>query len=279
MTSGAKKEKARKKRREQKLLQEQQQRVDEEKAQRVPVSTPVSLPTPVGEPPLLRPYGNRPDSDEYHEPIPSSRDTSRMPSPPPSPYEDMPDIPIHTRVGPSVAYYSTPNHRLRPQRQPFPRSLPKRLPIPQSSPPSTPLAPIHALTIHSGPFDHPLPVLELPRAMPLPNEPSTLFHLQRDPPYRALPADTAYGTAQSVLAAACAEQHPWIYFARGRIGEIAWGHNDEREDYLGHLPCDQLIFLATITQMLELEPDLALFFESAITDFANAWVDHCDGLG
>ncbi|KAJ6587517.1 hypothetical protein DFH09DRAFT_1141263 [Mycena vulgaris] len=199
-----------------------------------------------------------------------------MPSPPPSPYEDTPDIPIHTVYARSTT--PTPrdfsalrseaahlwrtirrrNHRLLPQRRPFPCSLPKR--VPQLPPPPTPSAPLHLLR-HSEPFEHPLPVLALPRATPLPDDPPNLFHLKRDPPYRALPADPVYGTAQSALAAACAKQFPWIYLARARIADIAWPPDDERENYLVHLPCDQLIFLATMTEMMDLEPDLAIFFQ------------------
>ncbi|KAJ7860643.1 hypothetical protein B0H13DRAFT_1900882 [Mycena leptocephala] len=120
----------------------------------------------------------------------------------------------------------------------------------------------------------------VPRPIPLPgdpNDPLPMHMMQREPPPRALPAATAYGTVQSALALVCAQEYPWVYLAVARISEIAWGpHPDARQDYLLDLPCDQLVFVAAITEMISLEPDLAVFFDAAIADFANAWVDHCD---
>ncbi|KAJ6554171.1 hypothetical protein B0H19DRAFT_1071600 [Mycena capillaripes] len=87
--------------------------------------------------------------------------------------------------------------------------------------------------------------------------------------------DTA--TAQSALAVACAREFPWVYLALGKISEIAWGpHPDKHQGYLLHLPCDQLIFLAALTEMMSLQPDLTIFFEKPMANLANAWVDHCD---
>ncbi|KAJ6558374.1 hypothetical protein B0H19DRAFT_1150928 [Mycena capillaripes] len=170
-------------------------------------------------------------------------------------------------------------HRLLPQRResrPFPQALTKRTVI--SAPRANVLAlqddivvvpiPIPAITI---------PVATVPIPVPSPGEPRHPFYLQRDPPACVLPSETAYGTAQSALAVACAREFPWVYLALGRISEIAWGpHPDERQGYLLHLPCDQLIFLAALTEMMSLQPDLAIFFEKPMANLANAWVDHCD---
>ncbi|KAJ7434698.1 hypothetical protein FB451DRAFT_1467254 [Mycena latifolia] len=165
------------------------------------------------------------------------------------------------------------NRRLLPERRPFPRSLPKCLPA-RYAPLPTPATPIHALIPHRDP-DEPLPVLVLPLAMSLPDDPYDLLPLQREPVPRLLPAATAYGTVQSGLALVCAQEYPWVHVALNNISEIAWGpHLDERREYLFDLQPDQLVFLTILAEMTSLEPDFALFFDSAIADFTNAWVDH-----
>ncbi|KAJ6618586.1 hypothetical protein B0H10DRAFT_2433848 [Mycena sp. CBHHK59/15] len=219
---------------------------------------------------------------------------SGSPSPPLRWSDDVPDT-VHTVLAP----HATPaardfsdlrtthpwhtirrrNHRLLPQRReprPFPQSLPK-----QTTTISAPRAEILTLHDHTSvPVPVPaviVPVPTSPIPIPVPGEPRDSFYLQRDPPPCLLPAETAYGTAQSALAVACAREFPWVYLALDRISEIAWGpHPDERQSYLLHLPCDQLIFLAALTEMTSLQPDLAIFFEKPMANLANTWVDHCD---
>ncbi|KAJ7444687.1 hypothetical protein FB451DRAFT_1189481 [Mycena latifolia] len=111
--------------------------------------------------------------------------------------------------------------------------------------------------------------------MSLPDDPYDLLPLQREPVPHLLPAATAYGTVQSGLALVCAQEYPWVHVALNNISEIVWGpHLDERREYLFDLQPDQLVFLAVLAEMTSLEPDFALFFDSAIADFTNAWVDH-----
>ncbi|KAJ7108852.1 hypothetical protein C8R43DRAFT_1043672 [Mycena crocata] len=172
------------------------------------------------------------------------------------------------------------NQRLLPQRRPFPRSFPKRI-SPQESPPPIPSAPIHVLITGQDPND-PVPILALPRPIPMPGDAYSILPFTAEPPSRPLPAETAYGTVHSLLALACAEQFPWLYVSLGHIAEIAWGPlsgPDVREHDLMLLPADQLVFVSALTEMIHLEPDLGIFFERGITDLANAWVDHCDSFG
>ncbi|KAJ6564692.1 hypothetical protein B0H19DRAFT_1141739 [Mycena capillaripes] len=140
-------------------------------------------------------------------------------------------------------------HRLLPQRResrPFPQSLTKRTVI------SAPRANVLALQDDIVVVPIPIPAITIPVAtVPIP-VPSP------DPPACVLPSETAYGTAQSALAVACAREFPWVYLALGGISEIVWGpHPDERQDDVS-------------------QPDLAIFFEKPMANLANVWVDHCD---
>ncbi|KAJ6541294.1 hypothetical protein B0H10DRAFT_1970788 [Mycena sp. CBHHK59/15] len=144
---------------------------------------------------------------------------SRSPSPPLRWSDDVPDT-VHTVLAP----HATPagrdfsdlrtthpwrtirrrNHRLLPQRReprPFPQSLPKR-----TTTISAPRAEILTLHDHTSvPVPVPaviVPVPTSPIPIPAPGEPRDPFYLQRDPPRCVLPAETAYGTAQSALAVA-----------------------------------------------------------------------------
>lgn len=253
MTSGAKKEKARKKARAQKLLEEQR-RVEEETAQRAPVSTPIPLPAaaaplPESFPPTIHDPTSTFDCDErihgIHDPpaFPPGHPSahwpahvrafvygpgSRSPSPPPSWYDDTPDIAtIHTvyiSVAPSPRDFSAlrsesahpwrtirrRHHRLLPQRRdqrPFPRSLPKKTP-PTPIPAvvhtviadTTPLLPRHVLFDNDAPpVSNPILVADNP---PYADEPIPALVLPRPmrlpwDPYHFIPTD--YPTADRSL--------------------------------------------------------------------------------
>ncbi|KAF8184590.1 hypothetical protein K438DRAFT_1837528 [Mycena galopus ATCC 62051] len=123
-----------------------------------------------------------------------------------------------------------------------------------------------------------VPSLELP--LPCILDPPGLFHLHIEPPTHTLPMDTAYGIVHSGLAFICVREFPWLHLSVGRISEIAWGDpTDARGSFLFDLPPDQLVVLAVLAQMMELEPDLALFFEAPVSEFATAWLNHCHGYG
>ncbi|KAJ7483701.1 hypothetical protein B0H11DRAFT_2020192 [Mycena galericulata] len=176
------------------------------------------------------------------------------------------------------------NHRLLPQRRPFPHSLPKHMLAPEEPPPPPPatLNPIHGL-LTEDPND-PVPVLVLPRPVRLPWDPYHFIPSQYPLPARSLPGETVYGPVQSGLALVCAREYPWIFVAHANISEIAWGAHppdvlDEREDVLHELPPDQLVFLAVLVQICNLEPVFAPFLEPAIADFVNGWLEHCCSFG
>ncbi|KAJ7443758.1 hypothetical protein B0H11DRAFT_2291464 [Mycena galericulata] len=167
------------------------------------------------------------------------------------------------------------NHRLLPQRRPFPHSLPKRMLAPEELPPPPPatLIPIHGL-LTEDPNDR-VPVLVLPRPVRLPWDPYHFIPSQFPLPVRSLPGETAYGPVQSGLALVCAREYPWTFLAHANISEIAWGAHppdvlDEREDVLHELPPDQLVFLAVLVQICNLEPVFTSFLEPAIADFRGA---------
>ncbi|KAJ7460396.1 hypothetical protein B0H11DRAFT_2286159 [Mycena galericulata] len=150
------------------------------------------------------------------------------------------------------------NHRLLPQRRPFPRSLPKKTTIPTctvpapASPP-TPLAPMAA---------PPLP----PVVAPSP------------PPVQAptLPAKTPYGLVRSSLALACAGEKA-VLSAVSDVFDIAWGSHTTamQKVHLLDLPGDQLVFLCMLAEFVTLEPVFRDFLHPAIADFAHGWVTHC----
>ncbi|KAJ7441399.1 hypothetical protein B0H11DRAFT_2096340 [Mycena galericulata] len=176
------------------------------------------------------------------------------------------------------------NHRLLPQRRPFPHSLPKRMLAPEEPPPPPPatLIPIHGL-LTEDPNDR-VPVLVLPRPVRLPWDPYHFIPSQFPLPARSLPGETAYGPVQSGLALVCAREYPWTFLAHANISEIAWGAHppdvlDEREDVLHKLPPDQLVFLAVLVQICNLEPVFTSFLEPAIADFVNGWLEHCYSFG
>ncbi|KAJ7018752.1 hypothetical protein C8F04DRAFT_1400017 [Mycena alexandri] len=195
------------------------------------------------------------------------------------------------------------NHRLLPQRRPFPHSLPKKIftPIPAVvhavSDDPTPLLPRHVLladnSLVSNPVlipnnfhraDEPVPVLVLPRPVPLPWDPYYFMPTEYSTAEKSLPAETFYGVVQTGLALVCAREYPWIDLARARISEIAWGAHppdefDEREDVLDLFPPDQLVFLMVLVEICRLEPDFTGFVEPAIADFVNAWLNHCWSIG
>ncbi|KAJ7277998.1 hypothetical protein C8J57DRAFT_1713560 [Mycena rebaudengoi] len=198
------------------------------------------------------------------------------------------------------------NHRLLPQRRDqrlFPRSLPKRTPAPTPAVvhaiedtiplnpdhicvPDEPYPISHPILVADNPphADEPIPVLVLPRALPLPWDPYYFIPTDYPTADRSLPGETFYGPVQSGLALVCAREYPWIALARANISEIAWGAHppdelDEREEVLDLLPPDQLVFLMVLVEICHLEPDFAGFVEPAITDFVNAWLDHCWSAG
>ncbi|KAJ7037305.1 hypothetical protein C8F04DRAFT_1393807 [Mycena alexandri] len=170
------------------------------------------------------------------------------------------------------------NHRLLPQRRPFPRSLPKKIstPIPAVvhavSDGPTPLLPRHVLFADN--------ILILNPVL-TPNN----FHRADEPvPVLSLPAETFYGVVQTGLALVCAHEYPWIDLVRARISEIAWGAHppdefDEREDVLDLFPPDQLVFLMVLVEICRLEPDFTGFVEPAIANFVNTWLNHCWSIG
>ncbi|KAJ7449388.1 hypothetical protein B0H11DRAFT_2079147 [Mycena galericulata] len=141
------------------------------------------------------------------------------------------------------------NHRLLPQRRPFAHSLPKHTLVLEEPPPPPPatLIPIHGV-LAEDPHDC-VPVLVLPRPIRL------LWD-----PYHFIPSyETVYGP------------YPWIFLAHANISEIAWGAHppdvlDERED---------LVFLAVLVEICNLEPVFTSFLEPAIADFVNGWLEHC----
>ncbi|KAJ6529873.1 hypothetical protein DFH09DRAFT_1093837 [Mycena vulgaris] len=177
-------------------------------------------------------------------------------------------------------------HRLVPERRPFPQSLPKRPTL--SSPRHSEQPP--AIHLISDPFippfdaDEPIPVLVLPRPIPLPLDPYQFIPSQCPTLEHSLPGETVYGPVQSGLALVCAREYPWIHVALANISEIAWGAHppdelDEREDVLGVLLPDQLVFLMVLVEICRLELDFTGFVEPAIADFVNAWLDHCWSVG
>ncbi|KAJ7028165.1 hypothetical protein C8F04DRAFT_1291632 [Mycena alexandri] len=123
--------------------------------------------------------------------------------------------------------------------------------------------------------DEPVPVLVLPRPVPLPWDPYYFMPTEYSTAEKSLPGETFYGVVRSGLALVCAREYPWIDLARAHISEIAWGAHppdelDEREDVLDLLPPDQLVFLMMLVEICHLEPDFTGFVEPAIADFVNA---------
>ncbi|KAJ7266698.1 hypothetical protein C8J57DRAFT_1328564 [Mycena rebaudengoi] len=184
------------------------------------------------------------------------------------------------------------NHRLLQHREPrpFPKSLPRR-PVVYSDvlavndhPVSPPPAPSLAPTRHFVPLSiadvESIPVLVLPRPVPLPYDPYYFIPSDFRTEERSLPGETFYGPVQSGLALVCAREYPWNEIARSTISEIAWGAHhpeeyNEHEEVLDLLPPDQLVFLMVLAEICHLEPDFTGFVEPAIADFVNAWLDHC----
>ncbi|KAJ7034240.1 hypothetical protein C8F04DRAFT_1395675 [Mycena alexandri] len=132
--------------------------------------------------------------------------------------------------------------------------------------------------------DEPVPVLVLPRPVPLPWDPYYFMPTEYSTAEKSLPAETFYGVVQTGLALVCAREYPWIDLACTRISEIAWGAHppdefDEREDVLDLFLPDQLVFLMVLVEICRLEPDFTGFVEPAIADFVNAWLNHCWSIG
>ncbi|KAJ7867874.1 hypothetical protein B0H14DRAFT_2730460 [Mycena olivaceomarginata] len=137
------------------------------------------------------------------------------------------------------------NRRVRPQRperRPFPQSLPK----------------IFSLR-------H-LPSPSLPAVLDIPPDP-----IAAAPTF---PANTAYGQVHSNLALACARELPDVYASFEEILEIAGGPPDDREDLLGALPPDQLVFLSTLAAIAALDRGFQQFLYPVIADFTDRWVAH-----
>ncbi|KAJ7921069.1 hypothetical protein B0H13DRAFT_1867067 [Mycena leptocephala] len=220
MTSGAKKEKARKKARAEKLLEKEKARqapsyddsIRAAGSWRGPAHYPEHIRAYLYDTPTGTSFYDTPELAAIHTaPATTSvlalRDFSALRTESPHPWRT----------------FRRRNHRLLPQRHPFPRSLPKKNPLSRPTPLPTPSAPKHALTADPGPYDA-IPVLALPRPIPLPGDPYDPLSMQREPPPRALPAATAYGTVQSALALVCAQEYPWAYLAVARISEITGGN-------------------------------------------------------
>ncbi|KAF8175961.1 hypothetical protein K438DRAFT_1847351 [Mycena galopus ATCC 62051] len=140
------------------------------------------------------------------------------------------------------------NHRLRPQqpeRRPFPQSLPKILTLRHLTPPPS------------------------PAMVDIPPDPATAAP--------TFPARTAYGLVHSNLALACAHELPDVSASFQEILEIAGGPPDDREDLLGALPPDQLVFLSTLAAIAALDRVFQRFLYPVIADFADRWVAHLRG--
>jgi hypothetical protein len=88
------------------------------------------------------------------------------------------------------------------------------------------------------------------------------------------PANTAYGQVHSNLALACARELPDVYASFEEILEIAGGPPDDREDLLGALPPDQLVFLSTLAAIAALDRGFQQFLYPVIADFTDRWVAH-----
>ncbi|KAJ7433963.1 hypothetical protein B0H11DRAFT_2120005 [Mycena galericulata] len=166
------------------------------------------------------------------------------------------------------------NHRLLPQRRPFPHSLPKRMLAPEELPlpPPVALIPIHGL-LAEDPNDR-VPVLVLPRPVRLPWDPYHFIPSQYPLQARSLPGETTYGPVQSGLALVCAHEYPGL-----SLCTLTSRRLHGREDVLYELPPDQLVFLAVLVQICNLEPVFASFLEPAISDFVNGWLEHCFPFG
>ncbi|KAF8177736.1 hypothetical protein K438DRAFT_1978338 [Mycena galopus ATCC 62051] len=140
------------------------------------------------------------------------------------------------------------NHRLRPQRperRPFARSLPKILSLHHLSPPPS------------------------PAVVDIPPDPVTAAP--------TFPARTAYGLVHSNLARACAHELPDVSASFQEILEIAGSPPEDREDLLGALPPDQLVFLSTLAAIAALDRVFQRFLYPVIADFADRWVAHLRG--
>ncbi|KAJ7936762.1 hypothetical protein B0H13DRAFT_2437621 [Mycena leptocephala] len=105
-----------------------------------------------------------------------------------------------------------------------------------------------------------------------------------------LPADTEYGAVIHELAYACSRVLPPAVEVGDDLCNLVWpplvfpdgsfiGNPEARLDLLTRLPPDQLVFLLAIVHMGRLEHHFALLFDGAITDFARAWVHHCELIG
>ncbi|KAF7378310.1 hypothetical protein MSAN_00256600 [Mycena sanguinolenta] len=134
------------------------------------------------------------------------------------------------------------NRRLRPERRPFPQSLPK------------------ILMAHHLPPPPPPAIIDIP---PFPITPPPTF-----------PARTAYGLVHSNLALACACVLPDVSLAVQEILEIAGGPPEDREDLLGVLPPDRLVFLTVLTAIAALDGVFQRFLYPVIADFTDHWVAH-----
>jgi hypothetical protein len=156
-----------------------------------------------------------------------------------------------------------------------PTPIPILVPVPAPAPFPPPSLRATVADLLSLP---PIPVLVLPRRMPVPWDPYRFIPGNAPIAERDLPGETPYGPVQSGLALACAREYPWFTLAIACISELAWGSRspdvlDECEDVLYQLPPDQLVFLTV------LESDFAGFLEPAIADFVNAWLVHCWSFG
>ncbi|KAJ7510948.1 hypothetical protein B0H11DRAFT_1956689 [Mycena galericulata] len=273
------------------LKQERERQALVSIARPIPPSAP-SIPKPpavVPAPSIPKPPSPVPTP---HDPLPNDRADEPYDEPPPVRVPDPKPVRCDLPVAEVFTIYSVPaahlplrprdfsalrsesahpwrtirrrNHRLLPQRRPFPHSLPKHMLAPEELPPPPPatLNPIHGL-LTEDPND-PVPVLVLPRPVRLPWDPYHFIPSQYPLPARSLPGETVYGPVQSGLALVCAHEYPWMFVAHANISEIAWGAHppdvlDEREDVLHELPPDQLVFLAVLVQICNLEPHCCSF--------------------
>ncbi|KAJ7656523.1 hypothetical protein DFH06DRAFT_1199813 [Mycena polygramma] len=122
----------------------------------------------------------------------------------------------------------------------------------------------------------PLPVLPSAPAIPV-RPPSAAICPPPLVPTPSLPVQTSYGLVRSSLALACATASKKNRFAAIiDIVSAVWGPTANKEKgFLAQLPGDQLVFLCTLADFVELEPVFAAFIHPAITGFVTGWVDHC----
>ncbi|KAJ7811159.1 hypothetical protein B0H14DRAFT_2860829 [Mycena olivaceomarginata] len=106
-----------------------------------------------------------------------------------------------------------------------------------------------------------------PERRPFPQSLPKILSLQHLPS-PLLPA------VHSNLALACARELPDVYASFEEILEIAGGPPEDREDLLGALPPDQLVFLSTLAVIAALDRTFQQFLYPVIAHFTDRWVAH-----